>query len=47
MVVLLLDFNRNEKRGEELKVPHHARATSTRDGNMPSVTATCLIPNKN
>jgi len=41
MVVLL---NRNEERGEELKVPHHARATSTRDGNMPRVTATCLIP---
>ena len=41
MVVLL---DRNEERGEELKVPHHARATSTRDGNMPRVTATCLIP---
>ena len=42
MVVLL--FNRNKERGEELKVPYHARATSARDGNMPSVTAACLIP---
>jgi len=42
MVVLL--FDRNEERGKELKVPHHARATSVRDGNMPGVTAACLIP---
>jgi len=42
MMVVLLD--RNEERGKELKVPHHARATSTRNGNMPRVTATCLIP---
>ena len=44
MVVIL---NRNEERGKKLKVPHHARATSTRDGNMPRVTATCLIPDNN
>ena len=42
MIIVLL--NRNEERGEELKVPYHARAISTRDGNMPCVTATCLIP---
>jgi len=42
MVVLLL--YRNEERGEELKVPYHARATSVCDGNMPSITAACLIP---
>jgi hypothetical protein len=33
MVVLLLV--RNEERGKELKVPHHARATLIRDGNLP------------
>jgi len=44
MMIVLLILDRNEERGEELKVPHHARATSTRDGNMPRVTATCLIP---
>jgi len=43
MVVLL--FDRNKERGEELKVPHYARATSARNGNMPGVTAACLIPN--
>ena len=43
MVNLIL--NRNKKRGKELKVPHHARATLTRNGNMPRVTATYLIPN--
>jgi len=43
MVVQLI-LNRNEERGEELKVPYHARATLTRNGNMPSVIATCLIP---
>jgi len=43
MVVFL--FDRNKERGEELKVPHHARATLVRDGNMPGVTAACLIPN--
>jgi len=45
MMVVLLD--RNEERGKELKVPYHTRATSTRDGNMPCVTATYLIPDKN
>jgi len=45
MVVLL--FNRNEERGEELKVPYYARATLARDGNMPGVTAACLIPDNN
>ena len=44
MIVLLILFNRNKERGEELKVPHHTGATLTRDGNMPGVTATCLIP---
>ena len=44
-MVILLFLNRNEERGEELKVPHHARATSARNGNMPGVTAACLIPN--
>ena len=36
---------------EELKAPRHASAAATRDGNLPSrdgslpcVTATCLIP---
>jgi len=33
MVVLLV--NRNEERGEELKVPYYARAILIRDGNMP------------
>jgi len=42
MVVLL--FDRNEERGKELKVPHHARATSARNGNMPGIMAACLIP---
>jgi len=37
-------FDRNKERGKELKVPHHARATLARDGNMPGVTAACLIP---
>jgi len=40
----LILFNRNKERGKELKVPYHARATSVRDGNMPGVTAACLIP---
>jgi len=43
MIVVLL-FNRNKERGKELKVPYHARATLARDGNMPGVTAACLIP---
>jgi len=43
-MVVLLFFDRNEERGEKLKVPHHARATSARNGNMPGVTAACLIP---
>jgi len=46
MVVLLL-VNRNEERGKELKVPYHARATLVRNGNIPSVTAACFIPDKN
>jgi len=29
------------KKGEELKVPYHASAAVTRDGNLPHVTATC------
>jgi len=41
MVVLL---NRNKERGKKLKVPYHAKAILTRNGNMPYVTATCLIP---
>jgi len=45
MVVLL--FNRNEERGEELKVPYYARATLACDGNMPGVMAACLIPDNN
>ena len=39
------------REGEELKAPRHASAAATRDGNLPSrdgslpyVTATCLIP---
>jgi len=40
----LILFDRNEERGEELKVPYHARAMLVRDGNMPGVTAACLIP---
>jgi len=31
----------NTKKGEELKVPYHASAAVTRDGNLPHVTATC------
>ena len=41
------------REGEELKAPRHASAAATRDGNLPSrngslpyLTATCLIPNK-
>jgi hypothetical protein len=37
--------------GEKLKAPRHASAAATRDGNLPSrdgslpyLTATCLIP---
>jgi hypothetical protein len=40
------------REGEELKAPRHASAAATRDGKLPSrdgslpyVTATCLIPN--
>ena len=36
----MLSFN--TKKGEELKVPYHASAAATRDGNLPHVTATCL-----
>jgi hypothetical protein len=39
------------REGEELKAPRHASAAATRDGNLPSrdgslpyLTATCLIP---
>ena len=39
------------RKGEELKAPRHASAAATRngnllsrDGNLPYVTATCLIP---
>ena len=42
---MLILFDRNKERGEELKVPYHARATSARDGNMPGITAAYLIPN--
>jgi len=42
------------REGEEPKAPRHASAAATRDGNLPSrdgslpyVTATCLIPDKN
>ena len=41
------------REGEELKAPRHASAAATRDGNLPSrdgslpyVTATCLIPDR-
>ena len=40
------------REGKELKAPRHASAAATRDGNLPLrngslpyVTATCLIPN--
>ena len=33
---------RIEERGEELKVPHYARAAAVCDGNLPRVKATCL-----
>ena len=42
------------REGEELKAPRHASTAATRDGNLPSrdgslpyVTATCLIPDIN
>ena len=35
----MLSFNM--KKGKELKVPYHASAAATRDGNLPYVTATC------
>jgi hypothetical protein len=42
------------RKGEELKAPRHASAAATRDGNLPSrdgslpyLTATCLIPDSN
>jgi len=35
-------FLSNIKKGKELRVPHHASAAATRDGNLPHVTATCL-----
>ena len=31
------------RKGEELKAPHHASAATTRDGNLPYMTATRLI----
>ena len=31
------------KKGEELKVPYPASTAATRDGNLPYMTATCLI----
>ena len=31
----------SEERGKEFKVPYHASAAATRDGNLPHVTATC------
>ena len=33
---------RIEKRGKELKIPHHTSATAAHDGNLPYVKATCL-----
>ena len=40
------------REGEELKAPRHASAVATRDGNLPSrdgrlpyIMVTCLIPN--
>ena len=40
------------REGEELKAPRHASAAATRDsnlllrdGSLPYLTATCLIPN--
>ena len=35
----MLSFN--TKKGKKLKVPYHASAAVTRDGNLPHVTATC------
>jgi hypothetical protein len=32
------------RKGEELKAPRHASAAATRDGSLPYLTATCLIP---
>ena len=32
------------RKGKELKAPRHASAAATRDGSLPYVTATCLIP---
>ena len=37
----MLSFN--TKKGEELKVLYHASVAVTRDGNLPRVTATCLL----
>ena len=30
------------RKGEEPRVPHHASAAASRNGNLPYVTATCL-----
>ena len=33
----------NTKKGEELKVPHHASAAATRDGNLPLFPTALLV----
>ena len=33
----------NTKKGKELKVPYHASAVVTYNGNLPYITATCHI----
>ena len=37
----------NTEKGEELKVPHHASAAATRDGNLPHIMTTCFCSQQN
>ena len=43
MLVKKLVVINNTKKGKELKVPHHASAAATHNGNLPYVEATYLI----
>ena len=54
MILVNKSFFIGIRKGKELKAPRHASAAATRDGNLPSrdgslpyLMATCLIPNTN
>jgi hypothetical protein len=38
-----LNFYKHEEGGKELKVPYRANAVAAYNGNMPYMTANCLI----